>query len=93
MDRTTVKQAETEKTKRDVGGAAVGTHPRRGRSWEREGKGSPAEAGEHRLGRTPAPAELWTMPGMLAPGGSSQDCKGPLLLSVLGVMEAVLSCL
>ena len=39
MDRTTVKQAETEKTKRDVGGAAVGTHPRRGRSWEREGKG------------------------------------------------------
>ena len=28
MDRTTVKQAETEKTKRDVGGAAVGTHPR-----------------------------------------------------------------
>lgn len=65
---------DREKTERCGRGRPCGhTRGGGGAGNAREREALQREAGEHGLCRTPAPAELWTTPGMLAPGRSSQD--------------------
>ena len=93
MDRTAVKQAETEDKER-CGRGSRGDTPKEGAELGTGGEGKPCRGRGARAVSHPCPSEAVDHAWDAGPRRvTSRHCRGPLLLSVLGATEAVLSCL